>query len=105
MRPPPLNNKIMFIYSNVVLVARDDNEQKAAPIAIRISDIASFRGHLDTDILAPHLELKSAITLLSGSEVFLTASFEQLKKQIDPDSDGGLELPVEPTLPVLDIGQ
>lgn len=95
----------MFLYSHVVLVAKDDNDQKAAPIAIRISDIVSFRTHIDSDVMAPHLELKSAVTLTSGHDLFLTSSFQELKKQIDPDSDGGITLPATPVLPVLDIGQ
>jgi len=96
----------MFLYTNVTLVDTDNElNQKLAPIAFRKSDIISFRGFID-DEPNPRYKRHGAITMTNGYEVHVTSSFQEIKNQIDPDSnDGGIFKEVDSPPPVLKVGQ
>lgn len=96
----------MFLYTNVVLVDRDnEHDLKLCPIAFKKSEILAFRGFEDTDDTLPQYKRHGAITMMSG-EVHVTATFLEIKKQLDPDSpDGGILSEVGSPPPTLNVGQ
>jgi hypothetical protein len=95
----------MFIYTKCVL-ENEDGEKKLAPLALHKELIATFRGFVDdTDMKAP-FQRHAAIGFKDGTEWFVTSTFDELKKQIDPNSDdGGVSRTPDIPRPVLDVGQ
>lgn len=93
----------MYIYTQVQL-STEDRDRALAPIAIMKEEIVSFRGFIDDDETPSRYRRHAVVTLRSGDEVWVVATFKQLKDLLDPDSDGGtLVESTDPNPPSLDF--
>lgn len=95
----------MYVYTRCVLEDEHGNK-KLTPVALKKEFIATFRGYVDDEDMNPPFIRYAAIGFKDGTEWFVTSTFDELKKQIDPTSDdGGISRTPDIPRPVLDVGQ
>lgn len=95
----------MYLYTQILLQSSDTPvERVLSPIGIRVEDIVFWRAFIDEDSMPKKYRRHSALTLRSGGEVPVVATFKQIKDLLDPNSDGGtLVESIDPDPPHLDF--